>query len=51
MFQKLSPERAATFRKWARDNYTPEPPNAVWHPVVRDEWEKIRAEQLVNKGV
>lgn len=45
LFQALSAERAEEFREWARENFKPgEEPNPVWHPVVRLEWDRLKAE-------
>lgn len=45
IFRELDETEAETFRQWARDNDTPEhrAKGAIYHPVVRDEWEKIDA--------
>ena len=41
-FRKLDPEEEEKFREWARENWLPDKEcNELWHPVVRDEWEKI----------
>ena len=46
MFEQLTAAEEKVFRKWARDNYTPDlKVNPVWHPVVRDEIEVIRKER------
>lgn len=29
------------FRKWARDNWLPGGPRPDWHPIVRNEWQRI----------
>lgn len=42
LFRELEPGAAARFRQWARDNYVPgDPINPLWHPVVRDECERM----------
>ena len=42
IFKKLSPEEAEHYRKWARDNYEAgNDINILWHPVVREECERI----------
>lgn len=46
-FRKLTDEETAEFRQWARDNYQPgDPINEVWHPVVREECERMNNEQM-----
>lgn len=46
MFRSLSSEEEQQFRAWARENFKPwSKINEVWHPVVRDECEKINAEK------
>lgn len=41
-FRELSPAEEQEFRQWARDNYTPGAEQSpLWHPVVRDECNKI----------
>ena len=44
VFRDLTSEQEAAFRQWARANYNGGAPAAYWHPVVRDEWDKIEAE-------
>ena len=45
-FRDLDPDDELRFRAWARLNWTAgATPNALWHPVVRDEWSKIDREQ------
>lgn len=42
-FRKLSPGDEKVFREWAREHFEPGgEANPVWHPVVRDEWEKLQ---------
>jgi hypothetical protein len=44
-FRKLSSEEELEFRAWARENYEPNGNiSELWHPVVRDECEKINNE-------
>lgn len=46
MFKELTTAEEKAFRKWARDNYTPDlEVSPVWHPVVREEIEIIRKER------
>lgn len=41
-FINITPQDAALFRKWARENYKAFTPiKEVWHPVVRDECAKL----------
>jgi len=41
-FRDLDLEEESKFRQWARDNWEPnKEPNPCWHPVVRDEWQKV----------
>lgn len=45
VFRELSPLDEEQFREWARENYIPqEPIPPFWHPVIRDECEKINKE-------
>lgn len=38
LFLTLSPQDAAAYRLWARENYQPfEPISGCWHPVVQAE--------------
>jgi hypothetical protein len=49
-FRELNETEEKEFRQWARDNYAPgETASEVWHPVVRDEWEKIAANMKKNR--
>ncbi len=43
MFRDLNEQEQQEYRKWARDNFDPSVDmiNSVWHPVVRDECNKI----------
>jgi hypothetical protein len=46
VFRDLDPEEERLFRSWARENFTPGAPlNPLWHPVVRDECERMNAEK------
>jgi hypothetical protein len=46
-FRKLTRDEETEFREWARANYDPDvTPMPVWHPVVRDEWERLRLASL-----
>ena len=45
LYQHLSPDREAEFRKWARENYKVFTKiDGVWHPVVQDECVKMNEE-------
>ncbi len=45
LFRNLSPEEEQEFRDGARRDYIPQTKiNPLWHPVYRDECEKINAE-------
>lgn len=42
LFRALDPAEAERFREWAREHHRPgEPVSPLWHPVVRDECERI----------
>jgi len=44
-FRGLDPVEEAQFRQWARDNFKPGlAPSGAWHPVVRQEWQKLQGE-------
>jgi len=44
-FRELSQQEEQEFRWWARDNYEPHSEiDGLWHPVVRDECEKMNKE-------
>ena len=47
LFKILTEEEAVAYRQWARENYTPgdEIPT-IWHPVIREECEKMNVEDL-----
>lgn len=43
-FRDLEPWEEEEFRKWARKEYQAgDPISDLWHPVVRDECEKINS--------
>jgi len=47
LFKSLSDEEEKEFREGARSDYVPMTKiNPVWHPVYRDECNKINDEQL-----
>jgi hypothetical protein len=51
MFKDLSKEEEKAFVKWAQDNYHQKVGihgtiRAIWHPVVRNEMKRLKAEQL-----
>jgi hypothetical protein len=47
LFKKLSPKKEAEFRAWARKNHHPgDKIDPLWHPIVKDECEKIDLEAL-----
>jgi len=47
LWRELTKEEELEFRKWARENYKlGEPVDALWHPVVRDEINKMAYEAL-----
>lgn len=42
IFKTLEPDEEKVFRQWAHDNWEPnKEPDSYWHPVVREEWNKI----------
>ena len=44
-YRQLDEKEEKEFRQWARNNYTPGGPiYSLWHPVVRDECDKINHE-------
>ena len=48
MFKQLNASEELSFRNWARENFSlTQEVNPMWHPVVRDEWAKLR-EQALN---
>ena len=48
-YRDLSPEEEKEFRDHARDIHDPgDEINGLWHPVVKDECEKIDAEVMQN---
>lgn len=45
IWRDLPPEEESEFRKWTRENYHKgDVINELWHPVVRDECNKINAD-------
>lgn len=49
MFRFLSKEEEVTFKRWARDNYTPFTEiSELWHPVVQDECRRICEEKQIH---
>ena len=47
LFRELDATEEEEFRQWARDNYEPHTEiNSVWHPVVREECEKINLKTI-----
>lgn len=51
MFRELTLEEEAEFREHARDTFKPENGdeiNPVWHPIYRDECEKMIKEMGVS---
>lgn len=43
IFRQLNKSEEETFRQWARDNFKPDMViSELWHPVVRDELERIK---------
>lgn len=45
-FRQLNESEKKEFKQWARDNYTPgDKISELWHPIVRQECEKINEEQ------
>jgi hypothetical protein len=47
MYCDLTPEEEAEFRQYMRDAYTPGAKiNPVWHPVCRDECERMNQESI-----
>jgi len=50
LFRKLDKEEEKEFRQWARDNYKPYTEiSSIWHPMVRNECEKINIELKSKK--
>ncbi len=42
IWKDLTPEEVREFVEWALDNWKPNTQiNKVWHPVVRNTWEKL----------
>jgi hypothetical protein len=53
MFKPLDDDEEEEFRAWARRQFNMahyEAPNPFWHPVVRNEWEKL-AEEFFPAGI
>jgi hypothetical protein len=45
IWEKLTTDEEEEFRQWAKDNWKPNTkPSPLWHPVVRDEWQKLDEE-------
>jgi hypothetical protein len=43
-FRELTKEEEEQFREWAREHWAPNiEPSPLWHPIVRDEWAKIKS--------
>ena len=48
-FRTLDPDEEAQFRQWARANWKLNDfIDPLWHPVVRDEIQRIKAEVLAE---
>lgn len=46
LFKRLTPQEEKAYRAWARANWQPgQYINPVWHPVVRDECERMTKER------
>lgn len=46
IFRSLTPDEVTTFRIWARKNYRAgDIINELWHPVVREECERINKDK------
>lgn len=44
-FRPLDENEQVKFRQWARNHWDPhQDPEIYWHPVVREEWDKISKE-------
>ena len=49
MFRFLTKDEEVTFRRWARDNYTPFTEiSELWHPVVQDECRNMCEEKQIH---
>lgn len=47
MFKQLSEQEVISFRQWAHENFKiDQEPNELWHPIIRDEWAKIKTAHL-----
>ena len=52
LFRVLTEPEAEEFRQWARDNYTPgDDVPEIWHPVLREECERMNVAELTEGGV
>jgi len=52
LWRTLSPEEEKEFRQWAHDNFDPDgEANCMWHPVVRDEWEKLSNRNTLDDAI
>jgi len=50
LYRKLSIEEVKEFKQWSRDNYIPFTKiNSAWHPIIKEECEKINEENLNKK--
>ena len=50
LFRELDEKEEQEFRQWARENFKPGHMtiNEVWHPVVRDECQKMNDERFTD---
>lgn len=48
LYRELTEQEEVEFRQWARDNFNPltDTVDSLWHPIVRDECNKIINEQI-----
>jgi hypothetical protein len=47
LYRRLNVQEEKDFRQWARDNYVPHGPiENLWHPVIKEECDKINQEKL-----
>lgn len=50
MFKQLTTTEEHDYRAWARGNYKPgDSVNPLWHPVIRDEIDKINSSPVYNR--
>jgi hypothetical protein len=50
LFRSLDPAEEKSFRAWAREHHDPgSPVNTLWHPVVRDECERMDREEAARQ--